>query len=140
MNLVIGKEKFQDIWIVLDNEDWEEENCPCCGQKLKEKQKQYTYVQGYYCKIHYCDETFYFQAEYYDEQKHKDVTVTVGRLYIPQQSYEESHPQHHIENLANFSIFDDHWWADCGDAMAFRTWEEAKKFCEEYNAQNEENS
>ena len=136
---MIGKEKFQDIWIVLDNEDWEEENCPCCGQKLKEKQKQYTYVQGYYCGVRYCDEEFIFEAEYYDKNKHQYITVVVGKIYIPRQAYEESHPQYYIEDLSNFSIFD-HSWSDCGDSLAFRTWQEAKEYCEEFNAYNEENS
>lgn len=137
---MIGKENFQEVWLVLDNKDWEEEKCPHCGQNIKEKQKQYTYVSGYYCGIRYHDEVFYFEAEYYNKYKHEYTTVVIGRLYVPRQAYEENHPQYYLEDLAQFSIFDDHWWSDCGDTLAFRTWEEAKKYCEEFNLANEENS
>ena len=69
----MGKEDFQSIWIVLENEDWEEKTCPCCGAELKEKQKQYFYVEGFFNKISYDAEDVYFWAEYYDE---------IRRIYV----------------------------------------------------------
>ena len=132
----IGKEDFQNIWIVLDNEDWEKEICPCCGAELKEKQKQYSYVEGFFNKISYDADDMYFWAEYYDEVKRININTVVGRLYVGYEAFTNKNPRV-LEDLANFSIFDDHWWSDCGDSLAFRTEEEAKAYCDEFNAYNE---